>query len=147
MSESPFQSNFDFLTKKIEDQAPIERIVAAFVTLFIGMEEYLGEENIPARNKPRWRDAVETFVIYLRVIDQIVPGLYLEGNCAFMERSARSGFPVSGQINFFVRTLDGIRAPLSEFAFTPEQAAQCYEALGDIEKSARLMESCLPEKS
>lgn len=143
---TPFESNFEFLTKQIEDRAPLERVVASLVTLFVGMEEYLEEDGIPAARREEFLDAVETFVLYLRVIDKNIPGLYLEGNCAFMERSARSGFPPGGQFNFFVRTLDGIRAPLAAATPAPAETAECYEALADILKAARLMESCLPAR-
>ena len=143
---SSFESNFQFIEQAIDDQATFERVFSAFVTLFVTLEEYMEEDQIAGEHRERFKDAVETFAMYLRVIDEIVPGLHLEGNCAFMERAARSGFPPGSQFNFFVRTLDGVRAPLAQYKVNDITADQCFEAMRDMLKAARVMESCLPAR-
>lgn len=110
-----FQSNLNFVRKLIDENAPLEQVIAAAAQFISIVEEYLecAELELDVAGRERWHAAFESVAFALERLNGNFPDLQLQGNVDFIRSSYRRGAPVDGILMFIGRTLDAIRAPIS----------------------------------
>lgn len=136
-----FRGNVEFIRSLLAKPAPLDQILAAFVTCFYAMDEWLEGRSLSAEERQRFDESIKSVIVGLEEINRLIPAIKLEGNLRFSREALQKGNPADGIVYFLARTCDGVRAPIAQIRFDDTTTAAYMLLLGTMTSAVSELDS------